>query len=71
VVILPIALVFCSVNHRAPSGPAVIYETPAGYGPLSLIGYTVTIPVVVILVILVSDAAHNAPSRPLVIHCML
>src|SRR5256885_6325793 len=59
----PILLVFASVNHSAPSGPAVM-----PYGPLLAVGIgnSVTTPPVVMRPILPPkySANHRAPSDP-------
>jgi len=66
VVIFPIVLAACSVNHSAPSGPAAI---PIGVLLLVGIAYSVKDPSVVILPICPLDSSvnHSAPSPPAVI----
>ena len=66
VVIRPID--FCVVNHRAPSGPTVM----PSLGPIRLLVYVVTTPLVVILPIMPMELTmplvnHSAPSGPAVI----
>src|SRR5579862_263923 len=65
VVILPILLARASVNHKFPSGPAVMpIMTALEVG----MGYSVTVPDVLILAILFacSSANHRFPSGPAV-----
>src|SRR2546422_9944825 len=59
----------CTVNHKLPSGPAVISTGPPPLGT----EYSVIIPVVVILPILSVpySANHRLPSGPVVIPFML
>jgi hypothetical protein len=65
VVIRPIWLPLCSVNHSAPSGPAVMPKSP-----LLAVGIvnSVMVPVVVIrpILLLLKSENHNAPSGPAV-----
>jgi hypothetical protein len=62
----PILLPLLSVNHSAPSGPAVM-----PYGPLLLVGIgnSVIVPAVVIrpILLLFNSVNHSAPSGPAVI----
>jgi hypothetical protein len=68
--IRPMLLPITSVNHKAPSGPAVI---PTGWLAAVGIEYSVTMPVVLIRPILLPPVSvnHNAPSGPDVMFCGL
>jgi len=65
VVILPILLLDCSVNHKLPSGPAAIAKGAAPVG----VANSVTTPAVVIVPTLLLDGSvnHRLPSGPAVI----
>src|SRR5262245_27375207 len=66
VVMRPMLFPSASVNHSAPSGPAVI---PPGALPAVGIGYSVKVPLVVMRPILFPTCSvnHRAPSGPAVI----